>query len=112
MREFAKLRPAAVERVITLGSPFSGDPRANHAWRLYEWVNGHAVDNPPIRVDRAAKPPVKTIALWSKEDGIVAPACARGLPDEADHRIMVDCRHMGFTTSPAALDAIFSALAY
>jgi pimeloyl-ACP methyl ester carboxylesterase len=109
-REVAKLLPDAVERVITLGSPFSGDPRANNAWRLYEWVNGHRVDDLPFAVDRSAKPPVKTIALWSKDDGIIAPAAARGLPGEADHRMMVDCRHMGFTSSPAAIEGVFRAL--
>lgn len=109
-RELAKIRPDAVERVITLGSPFSGDPRANHGWRLYEWVNKHPVDNPPVKVDRAVKPPVKTIALWSALDGIVAADSARGRRDESDHRIAVECRHMGFTTHPAALDAIFRAL--
>lgn len=109
-RELAKLRPDAVERVITLGSPFSGDPRANHGWRLYEWINKHRVDNPPIKVDRAGKPPVKTIALWSKQDGIVSAESARGHRHESDHRIAVDCRHLGFTTAPAALDAILRAL--
>jgi pimeloyl-ACP methyl ester carboxylesterase len=109
-RELAKLRPDDVDRVITLGSPFSGDPRANHAWRLYEWVNRHPVDNPPIAIDRAAKPPVKTIALWSNEDGIVSAPSARGLPGEADHSIAVNCKHLGFTTDPCAISAIFDAL--
>src|SRR3546814_8355476 len=40
-REIAKRLPQAVEQVITLGSPFSGDLRANRAWRLYERVAGH-----------------------------------------------------------------------
>lgn len=109
-REIAKIAPDKIDRVITLGSPFSGDPRANHAWRLYELINGHPVDRPPLEVDRGAKPPVKTIALWSHEDGIVAAPCARGLPHESDHSFAVGCRHMGFTTDPRALDAIFGAL--
>lgn len=109
-RELATRRPALVERVITLGSPFSGDPRANNAWRLYERIAGHPVDNPPIaRLTR--KPPVPTFALWSRKDGIVAPASSRGLPEESDVRIEVACRHMGFTVAPAALRAILAALA-
>lgn len=98
-REIAKLRPDLVERVFTLGSPFSGDPRANNAWRLYERVAGHPVDDPPIKADVATKPPVPTTALWSRRDGMVAPACARGTEEQSDERIEVDCRHMGFTTS-------------
>jgi hypothetical protein len=98
-REVAKRRPDLVARVFTMGSPFSGDPRANNAWRLYEKVAGHPVDRPPIEVDVGAKPPVPTIALWSMRDGMVAPACARGTEAQSDVRIEVDCRHMGFTTT-------------
>ena len=48
-REVAKLRPELVETVVTLGSPFSGDPHSNNVWRLYEWIAGHTVDDPPIK---------------------------------------------------------------
>ncbi|WP_156680839.1 alpha/beta fold hydrolase [Sphingomonas profundi] len=109
-RELAKAAPAAVDRVITLGSPFSGDLHANRAWKLYEWVNGHAVDAPPLPVDLAVKPPVPTWALWSAEDGIVSPASSRGQAGEADHRIAVACRHMDFVSAPAAITAVLDAL--
>ena len=79
-REVAKLRPELAAKVITLGSPFSGDPRANNVWRLYEWVAGHPVDDPPIKTDLAEKPPVPTLAIWSRRDGIVSVASARGEP--------------------------------
>lgn len=109
-RELAKLRPGVVDRVITLGSPFSGDMRANRAWRLYEWINRHPVDRPPVAVAVAEKPPVETFALWSALDGIVAPACARGERHEADHRVEVACRHLDFVSAPAAVRAILAAL--
>lgn len=109
-RELAKLRPEVVDRVITLGSPFSGDMRANRAWRLYEWINRHPVDRLPVQVCVAEKPPVKTFALWSAADGIVAPACARGQSHEADHRVEVACRHLDFVSSPMAVQAILNAL--
>lgn len=105
-REVAKLRPDLVEKVFTLGSPFSGDPRANNAWRLYERVAGHPVDRPPVKVDTAAKPPVPTIALWSRRDGMVAPASARGKPLESDAQIEIDCGHMGFACSGRAIRQI------
>lgn len=110
-REYAKHAPERIGRVVTLGSPFSGDPRANHAWRLYELINRHPVDQPPLAVTLAEKPPVPTIALWSDNDGVVAPASARGLPGEADRAVEVACGHMGFTTAPDALNAILDALA-
>ena len=109
-RELAKLRPDKVARVITLGSPFSGDARANNAWRLYELINDHPVDAPPIDVRTHEKPPVPTIALWSRRDGVVAPACARGQPEECDRAIELDCTHMGFMTADCALEAVLDAL--
>ena len=61
------------ERVVmTLGSPFSGDRRANNAWRVYEALNDHKVDAVPFPEDPGEKPPVRTIAVWSPRDGIVA----------------------------------------
>lgn len=109
-REIAKRIPDEVERVVTLGSPFSGDPRANRVWWLYEWINGHPVDDPPIKCDLPTKPPVPTIALWSRDDGIVAAPCARGLPHEADAAIELSCCHIGFTFEPEALEAVVAAL--
>jgi pimeloyl-ACP methyl ester carboxylesterase len=111
-REVAKLRPDLVEKVFTLGSPFSGNPRANNAWRLYERVAGHPVDRPPIRVDTAAKPPVPTIALWSRRDGMVAPASARGRPLESDAQVEIDCGHMGFATSGRAFRQIVAVIGH
>ena len=110
-RELAKRRPDQVARVITLGSPFSGDVRANNAWWLYEMLNDHKVDAPPIEARLAEKPPVPTIAVWSRADGIVAPACARGEPDECDRNVELDCTHMGFMTAACAMQAVLDALA-
>jgi pimeloyl-ACP methyl ester carboxylesterase len=109
-REVAKLRPDLVEKVVTMGSPFSGDPRGNNVWRLYEWIAGHKVDDPPIKADLAEKPTVPTLALWSRRDGIVSIACARGLPHESDRQVELDCSHMGFAVSGRAYPQIIAAL--
>jgi pimeloyl-ACP methyl ester carboxylesterase len=109
-REVAKLRPDLVSRVVTLASPFSGNPRSNNVWRLYEWVAGHPVDAPPIEADLKAKPPVPTLAIWSRLDGIVAPACSCGQADESDRQLELDCSHMGFAVSGRAFPKIIAAL--
>ena len=70
----------------------------NNVWRLYEWVAGHAVDDPPIpRI--CDKPPVPTLAIWSSRDGIVAPRAARGLAHESDRAVEMACSHMAFGVS-------------
>ncbi len=109
-REVAKARPDLIAKVVTLGTPFSGDRRGNNVWRLYEWVAGHPVDDPPIKVVIEEKPPVPTLAIWSRRDGIVAPACARGLPNESDRQIEFDCGHMAFAVSSRAYPRIIAAI--
>ena len=100
-REYARYNPDQVRAVITLGSPFSGDPRQNTIWPLYERVAGHSVLDPPIpRVTE--KPPVPHLALWSRRDGLIAPRAARGLDHERDEEVELDCHHMAFAISPHA----------
>lgn len=97
-RELARAIPDRVRAVATLGSPFSGDPRLNNVWRLYERIAGHAVDEPPIpRI--FDKPPVPTLAIWSRQDGIVAAEAARGKEGERDKAVEVSSSHMGFGVS-------------
>ena len=109
-REYAKHAPHRVAKVVTLGSPFSGDLRANNAWRAYEFVARHKIDAPPIEVTLGEKPPVPTCAFWSANDGVVAPNSARGLSHESDYRIELDCTHMAFVARPDAIRAIARAI--
>ncbi|MCL6698674.1 alpha/beta hydrolase [Sphingomonas sp. NSE70-1] len=100
-REFARHYPQHVKAVVTLGAPFSGDPRQNTVWKLYEYVARHPVTNPPIpRI--TDKPPVPHLAIWSRRDGLIAPRAARGLPHERDHEAELDCHHMAFGVSRSA----------
>jgi pimeloyl-ACP methyl ester carboxylesterase len=97
-RELARAFPERVNAVVTLGSPFSGDPKQNNVWRLYERIAGHKVDEPPIpRV--TDKPPVPQLALWSRKDGLIAPRAARGLEGERDKAVELECTHMAFGVS-------------
>lgn len=105
-REYAKRAPDRVCRVITMGSPFSGDPRANNAWRMYERVAGHPVDCPPVHCTLSEKPSVPTIACWSARDGVVAPASARGQDGERDLALEFDCTHMAFVADPKAIRTV------
>lgn len=99
-REVAKRHPEAVRLVVTMGTPFSGDRRANNAWRAYQLIAGHSVDAPPIGQDMSAKPPVPTVALWSARDGIVSPRSACGRKGERDLAIPMRCTHLGFAAHP------------
>jgi pimeloyl-ACP methyl ester carboxylesterase len=110
-RVAAQERPDLVEKVVTLGSPFAGDRRRNNnVWRLYELVAGHPVNDPPIDKDPEAKPPVPTLAIWSRRDGIVSPAGARGEASQRDSELELDCSHMGFAVSARAYPKIVDAV--
>jgi alpha-beta hydrolase superfamily lysophospholipase len=110
-REYAKRAPDRISKVVTLGSPICGDLRRNNnVWRLYELVAGHKVDAPPVACTLDEKPPVETIALWSRRDGIVAAdsACATG---SSDRSVELGCGHMEMVFAPEAIRAIVGALA-
>jgi len=105
-RELACRVPHMVRAVVTLGTPFSGDLKTNTNVReFYERIAGHDVNQPPFtRI--GGKPPVPTLALWSRKDGIVAPAAARGLATEVDKAVEIDTHHMGFAVYRPALSRV------
>ncbi len=109
-RELAKRHPARISKVITMGSPFSGSPRANNVWRAYQAIAGHRVDQPPIEAEIAVKPPVETIALWSPSDGAIAPRSAAGQAGERDRAVALRCTHAGFTYTPESILAVLKEL--
>ncbi len=109
-RELARRHPQAVAKVVTMGSPFSGNPKSNNAWRIYQFVTGHSVYSPPVGIDMAAKPPVPTVALWSPRDGIVSPRSSCGKPGERDRALALRCTHIGFAYSEESILAVLQEL--
>ena len=107
-RQLAHRCPGRVRAVVTLASPFSGDLKTNTNVReFYERVAGHDVNQPPFRYE-PGKPPVPTLALWGRRDGIVAASAARGLATEVDKAVEIDTHHMGFAVYRPALSRVVS----
>jgi pimeloyl-ACP methyl ester carboxylesterase len=99
-REIARAEPDRVRAVVTLGSPVWGDRRRyTNVWKLYERIAGHPVDKPPVP-DFEEKPPVPTLAIWSRRDGIVGAPSARGTGVTRDKAVEVDSGHMGYAMAP------------
>jgi len=105
-RELAKRHPHLIAKVITMGTPFSGSLYANNAWRIYQLVTGHSIDQPPVEAQVSVKPPVETVALWSPRDGVIACRSACGRPGERDRAIALRCTHIGFAHSAEAIRAV------
>ncbi|NNC51689.1 MAG: alpha/beta fold hydrolase [Erythrobacter sp.] len=109
-RVLAQRHPSKVKIVATLGTPFSGDRRANNVWRIYELIADHGVESPPLPDDPAVKPEAYTIAFWSPVDGIVAPASARGKETERDEAVEFPFRHFELGCSKRAVRKIVETL--
>ena len=110
-REFAKEAADDVRSVITLGTPFTGHPKATNAWRLYEFATGHKIGAPEIHEPLRAPPPVPTTSIYSRSDGIVAWPCSLN-PDAAHtENVEIQASHLGMGMNPLALYAIADRLA-
>jgi pimeloyl-ACP methyl ester carboxylesterase len=105
-REMAKEFPQQARCVVTLGTPFTGNPRATNAWRLYEAVSGQRVGDPGMQRQIAAPPKCPTTSIYSKTDGIVAWACSLNEPAAHTENIEVQASHVGMGMNPLALYAI------
>lgn len=106
--------PHKVRQVISLGSPFAGDPRASNVWRTYQFMTGQRFDQNHTRGqlrEVAATPPVPTTAIYSKGDGVVAWQNCRDKPAERVQNIEVRGSHCGLGVNPAVLFAVADRLA-
>ena len=110
-REFAKALPNDVRAVITLGTPFAGDPRATNAWRLYEFASGHKLGDPALLNHLKAAPPVPTTSIFSRTDGVVAWPLSLQRESSIAENIEVVASHIGLGMNPIALYAVADRLA-
>lgn len=110
-RELAKELPDHVRCVITLGTPFTGHPRATNAWRFFELVSGQSVHDPHVLAQIRKEPPVPTTSIWSRSDGIVSWRCSVVAPGPLAENIEVHASHVGMGMNPLALYAVADRLA-
>jgi pimeloyl-ACP methyl ester carboxylesterase len=105
-REMAKEFPQLARCVITLGSPFTGHPRATNAWRFYQWVSGQDVHDAELIEQIRGNPPVPTTSIYSRTDGVVAWQCSLNDESPEAENIEVHASHIGMGMNPLALYAI------
>ena len=112
-RQLAKMMPDRVRSVITLGSPFAGNPKATNAWRVYEMASGRRADEQDLRFGGSisATPPVPTTAVFSRTDGICAWQGCMEKPSVRSENIEVESSHCGMGHHPAAVYAVADRLA-
>lgn len=112
-RQLAKRVPEKVRLVISLGSPFTGSPKATNAWRVYEFASGHRVDDHEQHIagPLSAPPPVPTTSIFSRSDGICAWQTCLNEETGTAENIEVYGSHCGLGHHPAAVYAVADRLA-
>jgi pimeloyl-ACP methyl ester carboxylesterase len=112
-RQLANRAPDRVRSVVTLGSPFAHDMKANNSWRLYEFLTDERIDDiPPERLDDVRRtPPVPTTSIFSRSDGIAAWECALQVEGPQSESIEVPGSHLGLGFNPLVFYAIADRLA-
>ena len=110
-RELAKECPDMTRCVVTLGTPFTGHPRATNAWRFFEMVSGHTSNDAALMEQIRTAPPVPTTSIYSKTDGVVAWRCSVNEPSPLAENIEVQASHIGLGVNPIALYALADRLA-
>ena len=112
-RQLAKRRANKVRSVISLGSPFTGSPKATNAWRVYEFASGQKVDHRDQHIagPLADPPPVPTTSIFSRTDGICAWQTCLNVESEQVENIEIYGSHCGLGHHPAAVYAVADRLA-
>ena len=113
-RKLARAAPHDVRQVITLGSPFTGNPHATTIARLYERVSGDRIAGAFVTAmleESRTPPPVPSTAIYSRGDGIVAwRNCVEPVSATTDN-IRVRGSHVGLPFNPAVWFAVADRLA-
>ncbi len=110
-REIAKMHPELTRCVVTLGTPFTGHPKATNAWRFYELASGQSVHDPEQLAQMRITPSVPTTSIFSRSDGIVAWRNSLNPDGPLSENIEVVASHIGLGVSPVALYALADRLA-
>lgn len=113
-REAARRMPEDVRQVVTLASPFTGDPTANAVRALYELLSRAKVDSPAAlaRFTDGCHPlPVPSTAVFSRTDGIAPWENCHGLTDAITENVEVHSSHFGMVANPAVFHIVADRLA-
>ena len=112
-RLLANRNPSDVRSVITMGTPYNADPKANNSWRLFEWVSGQPIDDVDPETFRQIRetPPVPTTSIYSRSDGVTSWRCCVDEEGPLAENIRVPGSHCGLGANPLVLHAILDRLA-
>jgi len=113
-REAARRDPEDLRQVISLGSPFAGDPHATNLKSFYQFATGNDFSSEKMTERYRKGPrvlPIPSTAVFSRTDGITAWENCIGDSDAINENVEVVSSHFGFVTNPAVFQIIADRLA-
>jgi pimeloyl-ACP methyl ester carboxylesterase len=113
-REAARRAPHSIRQVVTIASPFCGNPHATNLGRIYEWLTGERVDSPAAMHRASLGPlplPMPSSAIYSKTDGITAWQNCVAIADHQTENIEVHSSHFGMVVNPFVFHVVANRLA-
>ncbi len=112
-RVMANRHPEWLRSVISLGSPFARDTKANNSWRLYEAITGDRLDqiDPERLAEVRRTPPVPTTSVFSRSDGVTNWRSALEVEGPQSESVQVPGSHLGLGFNPLVLYVIADRLA-
>ncbi|TAE36084.1 MAG: alpha/beta hydrolase [Runella slithyformis] len=111
VRELAKQNPEAVRQVITMGSPFKNIEAPNHARWIFDLIGKKNQLDPAFIAKLPAPAPVPTVAIYTKQDGVVAWTTCMETPSALHRNVEVWGSHCGLVFNPQVCQVIEESLA-
>jgi len=113
-REAARRDPRAVRQVISIASPFCGNPHANHVGAVYTLLSGNRVDSPEAMRRFALGPttlPMPSTAIYSRSDGVTAWQNCVAHTDHQSENVEVNSSHFGMVMNTTVFQIVADRLA-
>ena len=112
-RLLANRYPDKVRSVISMGTPFTNNNKANHAWRVYQWITRKRLDEIESELVEEVRrtPSVPTTSIYSRTDGISSWRCSLEVSGPLAENVRVSGSHLGLGFNPLVLHVIADRLA-
>jgi pimeloyl-ACP methyl ester carboxylesterase len=113
VRELAKMQPELYHQVITIGAPFADAYAPNNVEWFYNLIKNQDEIDKKWREQMPIPAPIRTTAMYSKQDGLVPwEACKEKIEDDLHQNMEVTGSHWGLVTNAEVFNIVAAQLVY